>query len=286
MVEKSPFPEEWQTEYLSAYLKVMKLWGVEYQSYEVETSFGTTHLNLSGSDTKPPLILLHAAAVSSVEWYANAAVLSQHFNILAIDTMGDCGWSRPQKQIKSREQYNQWLLEIIDHFQLEKINIMGHSYGGWLALNFAMSNPERLDKLVLLAPAASITSFKLFMQIALRMPNLPIMPSTEKTLKMMAHRDYQPPNEFITFMDIVNKHCRPKMVFPTVYTDKELQSVTTPTLLLVGDEEKIYSPLKAVERARKNIPNLKSEIIMKAGHTLNMEQPDIVNSKVIQFLNK
>lgn len=286
MVEKSPFPEEWQTEYLSAYLKVMKLWGVEHQSYEVETSFGTTHMTLSGMETKPPLILLHAASVSSAGWYANAAALSEHFNLMAIDTIGDCGWSRPHTQIKDKEQYNQWLLEIMDHFQMEKTNIMGHSYGGWLSLNFAISNPKKIEKLVLLAPAASITPYKLFMKIAMKMPKLPIGISTEKTLKMMANPDYQPQTEFIEFMDIVLKYCKPKMVSPTVFTDKELQSITSPTLLMVGDQEKIYSPLKAVERARKYIPNFKSDIILKAGHNLPMEQPEIVNSKVIQFLIK
>ncbi|QUH23785.1 alpha/beta hydrolase [Methanobacterium alkalithermotolerans] len=285
MAEKNQFiPREAQEEYLQAYLNVMKLWKVEYQSLEVETSFGTTHINFCGSKDNPPLLLLHAASVSSAEWYANVKELSKDFYLIAPDTIGDCGWSRCHAEMENRDHYNQWLMEIMDHLHLEKSHIMGHSYGGWLALNLAISHPEKLDKMVLLAPAASLAPFNLIIKMALKMPRLPLMPSAEKTLKMMAAKDFEPPIEFVELMDVVNRHFKPKMVFPTVYSDPELQNIKNPTLLLMGDQEKIYPPLKAVKRARKLIPNVKSEIIIDAGHILNMEKPEEVNSRVIKFL--
>jgi pimeloyl-ACP methyl ester carboxylesterase len=287
MVEKSHFPEsEWQQEYLTAYLKVMNLWGIEYDSYEVETSFGTTHINLCGPEDAPPVILLHAASVSSAEWYANAAAWSHHFRLIAVDTIGDCGWSRANKVPKSREDYNKWLLEIMDNFEMDKAHIIGHSYGGWLALNFAIAYPEKVDKMVLLAPAASIQPFKLLYKLGLKMSRLPVNISAEKLLKMMASRDYEPDPNFVKLMDVVNRHCRPKMLFPTVYSDDELGKISNPTLLLLGDQESIYAPIKAMKRARKLIKNLKYEIILQAGHTLNMEQSELVNAKVIKFLKK
>lgn len=286
MADKSSFPQsEWQNEYLTAYLKVMKLWKVEHQSYEVETSFGTTHINLCGPEDAPPLILLHAASVSSAEWYANVGPWSQQYKILAVDTIGDCGWSRATKIPEKREDYNQWLLEIMDYFDMDKASFIGHSYGGWLAINMAISNPEKIDKLVLLAPAASVQPFKLLIKLGLKMPKLPINVSAKNILKMMSARDFHPKEEYIELMEVVNKNCRPEMIFPTVYSDDELQSIVNPTLLLLGDQESIYSPLKAVKRARKFIPNLKSDIILQAGHILNMEQPEKVNSKVLKFLN-
>ncbi len=286
MADQSSFPQsEWQNEYLTAYLKVMKLWKVEHQSFEVETSFGTTHINICGPEDAPPLILLHAASVSSAEWYANVGAWSQQYRILAVDTIGDCGWSRATRIPKNREDYNQWLLEIMDNFDMDKASFIGHSYGGWLAMNMAISNPEKINKLILLAPAASIQPFKFLIKLGLKMPKLPVNVSAAKILKMMSARDFQPKEEYIELMEVVNKSCRPEMVFPKVYSDKELQSITNPTLLLLGDQESIYSPLKAVKRARKLIPNLKSDIILQAGHILNMEQPEMVNSKVLKFLN-
>ncbi|PKL68549.1 MAG: hypothetical protein CVV28_00045 [Methanobacteriales archaeon HGW-Methanobacteriales-1] len=286
MAHESSFPQsEWQNEYLTAYLKVMKLWKVEHQSYEVETSFGTTHMNICGPENAPTLILLHAASVGSSEWYANVASWCKDFRILAIDTIGDCGWSKATKKMEKREDYNEWLLEIMDNFDLDKASFIGHSYGGWLAMNMAIFNPDKVDKLVLLAPAASIQSFKFLIKLGLKMPKLPVNISAEKILKMMAAGDFQPKAEFIDLMDVVNRNCRPEMVFPTVYSDNELKSITNPTLLLLGDQESIYSPLKAVKRARKFIPNIKSDIILHAGHLLNMEQAEKVNYKVLKFLN-
>lgn len=285
MANESSFPQpEWQNEYLTAYLKVMKLWKVEHQSYEVETSFGTTYMNICGPEKAPTLILLHAASVGSGEWYANVESWSKHYRILAIDTIGDCGWSKATKRIETAEEYNEWLLEIMDNFNLEKASFIGHSYGGWLAINMAISNPDRVDKLVLLAPAASIQPFKLLVKIGLKMPKLPVNISAEKILKAMSARDFEPKKEYLELMDVVNRNCRPDILFPTVYSNKELESIKNHTLLLLGDQESIYSPLKAVERARKYIPNIKSEIILQAGHLLNMEQPEKVNSRVLKFL--
>lgn len=286
MANESSFPQsEWQNEYLTAYLKVMKLWKVEHQSYEVETSFGTTHMNICGPEDAPTLILLHAASVGSAEWYANVSEWSKNFRILAIDTIGDCGWSRATKKMEKREDYNEWLLEIMDNFGLDKANFIGHSYGGWLAMNMAISNPDKVNKLVLLAPAASIYSFKFLIKLGLKMPKLMPNISAEKILKMMSAADFQHKSELIELMDVINRNCRPEMVFPTVYSEDELKMITNPTLLLLGDQESIYSPLKAVKRARKFIPNLKSDIILQAGHLLNMEQAEKVNYKVLKFLN-
>ena len=286
MADENSFPQpEWQNEYLTAYLKVMKLWEVEHQSYEVETSFGTTHMNICGPEEAPPLILLHAASVGSAEWYANVASWAKNFRIFALDTIGDCGWSRAIKKMENQEDYNQWLIEIMEYFNLDKASFIGHSYGGWLGMNLAIFHPDKVDKLVLLAPAASIKPFKLLIKLGLKMPRLPFNISAEKVLKMMAAKNFQPEQAYIELMDVVNNNCRPEMIFPTVYSDEELQRITCPTLLLLGDQESIYSPLKAARRARKFLPNLKSEIILQAGHILNMEQPDKVNYKVLNFLN-
>ncbi len=282
-MEEKNIPVEVQEEYLQAYLKVMNLWGLEHHSEEIENSWGTTHINICGSKDNHPLLLLHAASINSAQWYANVKAWSKHFRLITVDTLGDCGWSRPNQDLENKTQYNKWLVDLIDQLGLDKPHILGHDYGGWLAMNLAISNPEILDKMVLLAPAASIIPLNLSTKINWKMSALPFISPLSKTSRLISKNDLVE-KEFLELLDAAKRSCKSKILYPSVFSDLELLNISNPTLLLIGDQDKMYSPLKAVNRAREFIPNLKSEIIINTGHFLNLEQPEVVNSKVINFL--
>ena len=64
-------------------------------------------------------------------------------------------------------------------------------------------------------------------------------------LKAIAAKGTGLEETFIHLMEMVTRYCIPATMFPTVYTDKELRQIELPTLLLIGDREKIYHPKKA-----------------------------------------
>jgi pimeloyl-ACP methyl ester carboxylesterase len=101
--------------------------------------------------------------------------------------------------------------------------------------------------------------------------------------KMIASKGAVFEETFIHHMEMVTRHCVPATMFPTVFADEELKQIDLPALLLIGDGEKIYNLKKAVERAKRLIPNLTAEIIPNAGHTLNMEQPETINAHILKF---
>lgn len=90
---------------------------------------------------------------------------------------------------------------------------------------------------------------------------------------------------FIHLMEEVTRSCSPATIYPTVYTDVELKQIDLPALLLIGAGDKIYNPQKAVDRAQRLMPNLNAEIIPEAGHLLIMDQPKIINARILQFLS-
>ena len=77
-----------------------------------------------------------------------------------------------------------------------------------------------------------------------------------------------------------------RLVRPTVLTDQELGGITRPVFFLVGENERLYSPGKAVERLSRVAPAVKTEVSPRAGHDLTFVQPELVNLKVIEFLDK
>jgi pimeloyl-ACP methyl ester carboxylesterase len=89
---------------------------------------------------------------------------------------------------------------------------------------------------------------------------------------------------FIRLMGEVTRYCSPATVYPTVFSDQELKRIELPSLLLIGAMDKIYNPHKAIERAQRWMPVLTAEIISNAGHLLIMDQPEIINARILKYL--
>ena len=76
------------------------------------------------------------------------------------------------------------------------------------------------------------------------------------------------------------------MIVASMLTDKDLQSLKVSLLFLVGENEKIYSAQKAVQRLHRVAPQIKAEIIPHAGHDLWAVQADLVTRKILAFLDE
>jgi len=275
---------EGRAKYMAAYEAMFSLWTVPYDAIDVKTSYGSTHINVSGPSDGHPLVLLHAVSLSSTAWFANIAELSANHRVYAVDGIGDAGKSIAECLIEKRLDYAEWLREVFDGLNIDKGYLLGHSYGGWLALNMALAYPQRLRKIVLLAPGASIYPMKFLTNLGLRLPFKIRIPA-RSVFKMIAPKGTVFEEKFIHLMEMVTKYCVPATIFPTVYTDDELKRIELPVQLLIGAEEKIYNPKKAIDRAQRWMPDLTAEIIPNVGHTLNMEQPETINARILKFLN-
>ena len=150
----------------------------------------------------------------------------------------------------------------------------------------ALAYPERLRKIVLLAPAASFRPLGFMTKLILHLAEFKIHPPVKSFLQVAAAKGTVLEETFIHHMEEVTRYCRTATsVWPTVYTDAELKQIELPALLLIGAGEKIYNPRKAIDRAQRWIPHLRAEIIPNAGHLLIMDQPEIINARILEFLS-
>jgi pimeloyl-ACP methyl ester carboxylesterase len=70
----------------------------------------------------------------------------------------------------------------------------------------------------------------------------------------------------------------------TPFADDELKTLNMPVLLLIGDHD-IINNEKSVEKAKKLLPHIETIIIKNAGHFLSIDQSEIVNARILDFLN-
>jgi pimeloyl-ACP methyl ester carboxylesterase len=261
---------------------------------DITNRFGVTHVVASGSKNAPPLVLLHGYSATLTMWAPNIAELSKGHRVYAIDIIGQPGKSVTNEPIRNAVDYVAWLTAILDVLQLQKVSLAGMSYGGWVALNYAIKAPQRVQSLVLLSPAASL--LPLVKQFALRGMVMMLLP-TRFTVGAFMHwlgfkdgsgdptgRETRAID--LTFLGL--KHFRfPREtahIAPTVFSDLVLRALQVPTLLLIGEHEVIYDPAKALSRARRLIPHLEGELLAACSHDMSIRLHRLVDARVIEFL--
>jgi len=280
--------------YLKRYDLRGQMWPVTSETRAVDTSYGQTFVRISGPPEAPPLVLLPSAAASSLIWMTNVEALSQHHRVYAVDNIYDFGRSVCTRNIKSTDDLMSWLDDLFDALHLkDNVNLMGLSYGAWLTNQYALRSPNRLSKIVMCAPPATLFPFpagwawrgllaliphRHFMRSMTRWMFPDLTQKTDDTSKRLV-------NDLIEDAFIGMRCFKFRMpIAPTVLTDDELASISVPTLFLVGEHEVLYPAQKAVERLRNAAPSITAEIIPNAGHDLTIVQADVVNNRVLEFL--
>ncbi len=281
--------QEGKSAYLAAYDSAMRLWPVPFESRQVATRFGSTHVVVSGSPESPPLVLLHAATgFGATQWYPNAAGISERCRMYAVDFIGSAGKGTQTRPLLTRADCADWLADVIDALGLTRTDVVGSSQGGWLALNLALLQPDRVGALVLLAPAGSIVPIRPLMRLFIRLG--PMMPAWTgpPSIKALFGGRASVDDRIVTLLTLHLKHFRyqQKAVFPTAFPDDELRRLEPPTLLLVGDHEKIYRPESTLKKAARLLPDVAAELVAGAGHLINMERPQFVDKRLLRFLSE
>ncbi|GGH27036.1 alpha/beta fold hydrolase [Paenibacillus segetis] len=266
------------------YEQSLALWSVPYKTWYEPTRFGQTHIISCGPDDGEPLILLHAMGFSSTVWFPNIEVLAQRYKVYAIDFIGDLNRSAPSILPANRDECGEWLDEVLDRLEVTDCIIGGISYGGYLAINYAIYATHRIQRLFLLSPAASFVPLhKQFIYRIIVMNAIPMKWSVHHFIKWLSKHKLNK-----TLIDQFHAAFRygslSLRVPPGVYSDDELKRLDMPILLLLGDQEVISDANLAYTRATQLCKNIYAEIIPGAGHLLNLEKPEYVNMKINEFL--
>ncbi len=277
---------EGEAKTIAAYDAALAHWPVSYTELDLPTRFGDTHIIASGTDGAKPIILLHGQNSSAISWIYTISDLSRDFKAYAIDTIGDMGKSKPVRLPSSREDYSTWLLEIFDQLKVEKADLIGISYGGFLGVNFALTFPDRLNHIVLLAPGIPNFGSPTMQWANYGMPMMLLQSrfTAKRFINGISMKGYSPEDPVHEQMILGMINMKKLSFMRPVFTDEELKRMSVPTLLLIGDHEIMYEPHKALDSASRLIPNLKTELIPNASHFLIRDQPELTNAHILNFL--
>ncbi len=274
--------------YRAAYDASLALWPIAYRASFLQTPFGLTHVVSSGDAAGEPIVLLHAASLSAVQWYPQAVALGHRHRLVAVDIMGDIGCSTQTRPIHARVDAAAWLAAVLDALDLERGVLVGSSFGGFLAANLAVREPTRVSALVLLAPAATLQPFATMARLFIRLGSRIALPSAVRP-GLRAMMGGSLPDERLvkqTELGVAGFRYDHAGIFPDELPDAELRQIRSRTLVLVGTEERIYDARAAVTRARAVIPEVSAALLPGLGHLPGLQAASAVNDRIVRFLSE
>ncbi len=150
-----------QAEYHRAYQHTVDaLWPVAVEHASLPTRFGTTHALVSGPPDASPVFLFHGAGLSATSWYRTVGPLAERFRVIAVDHVFDRGLGEQSAIVGGEGEAAMWVADLLAACGERSASLVGLSQGAWVAAATARYHPELVDRLVLLAPAATIAAFR------------------------------------------------------------------------------------------------------------------------------
>jgi len=283
--------QRWEERYFASYAAVLEQWPISFEERRIETSFGVTNVMVSGPEDAYPLVLLHGGGSTSTIWFPNIKSLSQSFRTYTIDIIGDFGKSPTENPPESRQQSADWLCQVLDGLGLQEVHLAGISYGAYLSTHFTIHHPGKVQKLVLLSPAATLQplslKFALFTLGTLLFPFRPrwLCRALIQQNNVTKVHDLLLEQAIIGIKGVRLAPTALHKVPPVVIEDEEWKMLKIPILLLMGDKEwTCQKPKQALERFRRLAVFGEAEMLENAGHVLNADHPKWVNQRIVDFL--
>ncbi|MEU4209253.1 alpha/beta fold hydrolase [Streptomyces sp. NPDC026206] len=271
---------------LAAYDRAMESWPEPREERDVQTGSGTTRVHCYGTGDGTPVVLLHGQCAAPAEWGPNVAALAEGRTVLAVDRVGEPGYSTQTAPIRTQDATAAWLEEVLAGLGLERAHLVGHSYGGWVALNQAVRFPGRVASVTAydppraLAPLkpgfvlGAVAGFVLGEKFQRRWLSRLIgetgasaeVDEAQARLSLEAMRGF-----------------RVRLLPPPGMSDDELRSIAAPVLVMLGGGSRVHDARRAEARARRLMPDVRTEVVPGAGHGMPVE---LLNNRVPAFLRE
>ena len=246
-----------------------------------------------------PLVWSHEFAGSHESWETQVRFFTRRYQVI---TYAARGWP-PSDVPSDPESYSQEhvvndLYLLLRHIGIDQAHIGGLSMGGSVALNFGIAHPEMARSLIVASAGSGTTNREEFLTNGQALSDRLISEGMEPVANDYARSDNRlqllrkDPRGWEEFHRLLAAHSALGsaltyrgfiMKRPTIYAlEVKLRRLRVPTLIMIGDEdEPCIEPAVFMKR---NIPGSGLSVFPQSGHTINLEEPNLFNRTVLDFL--
>ncbi len=242
-----------------------------------------TAVDLLCDGSGPPLLYLHGAGAGG-RWLTFQERLAEWFTVLAPSHPGH-GASPAAEWIEHISDLAFHYLDLLDTLGLERVHVVGASFGGWIAAEMAAMASHRLESMTLIDPVGiKVEGWIYPFLFGMELPQL----VATVFHNPMAALALAPPDMSIESLAVLYRQntalarvaWNPYLYNPLLR--RRLARITTPTLLCWGAHDRL-APLVCAETWRKEIPGAVLRVFGESGHVPHLEEPEAVAAAVIEF---
>lgn len=236
-----------------------------------------------------PIVLIHSGGADMRDWTYLAPLLAKENKVVTFDGRGVGKSPMPNKHVN----YVEDLLSLMDYLEIKQATIIGHSIGGQVATDFALNYPERVTKLVVIAP--SLSGFNYSNEFNHHMNSIiEAAPNIDKMLEIALHtptyqvvinslhKDLTVQMLRLHFQHILQWPPDLCISWPQPPANERLGELKPKTLFIIGKQE-IQDNFLVAERFQE-VPEICFVEIDDADHLVTLTHPEELYEKITSFM--
>jgi pimeloyl-ACP methyl ester carboxylesterase len=282
---------EGQKAYEEAYAEAIADLPRPTQTHDIPTRYGTVRVYEwinEQNRSKTPAVFLPGRSSGVPMWSANLPPIAATRPVYAMDALGDAGLSKQTVVLKDGADQASWVNQVLIALQLESVHLVGHSFGGWAAANYASRYPKRVATLTLLEPVVTFVGFNWDVYIKTIPLSLPFLPkewrgSFLEDVGGTTEIDLNDPVARMIASGI--EYYVAKLPAPEQLSNEQLRSWNMPVFVAMAGKSVLHDSAKAIAVASENVKHVKAKLWANATHSLPMDVASELNQEMLNFMN-
>ncbi len=268
--------------YLTQYEELRALSPQPDAVHDVPTEFGTVRVYQHGPDAGVPVVLIHGFFLTSAMWWDQVAGLTSDFTVYAMDMLGQPGAGIQSRTMFTSADSARCIDAALEGLGLHDVHLVGHSYGGWLAVHTAARVPGRLATVTLVDPASTVARLSAKFWLSLALQGRPGSARARRAATWITGHH--------TLAELFGagfaEFAPPVRTPPSRLTsDHVLRSVDIPVQVLLAGNT-VHNSGHGIARIRSVVPAWRYHLWPNASHALPVELPDEVNDSIRRFVTE
>lgn len=255
---------------------------------------GRWNIRYHASGRGPNLVLIHGIGADLFCWRRVIPLLNKKFRVIALDLPGFGGSSKFGDEAYGLDDQVERLQRFLTVLHVQRAFLVGNSMGGNVALWYARTYPDRIERIAVIAPAVSPKLVPLDLQ-KLAWLSKPAAKLVNRTALNLAHR------LTVAKQDRVNRE-RVEETYKTYANNPDavasflrataairddrlpdgLAELRVPALLLRGGRDRIV-PQLVIDKLERILPEVESYLHESGGHHLQEDEPEWVTERLVAF---
>ena len=258
-------------------------------------------LNVEVAGQGPALVALHGFTGSASTWRPLAQAVGREYAVVAIDILGHGLSAKPNEPARyAMERTIEDVLGVLDALSIATAHWLGYSMGGRIALSLALAAPERCNSVVLESASAGVPDAKERKARVVSDESLAGMLERDGIEAFVDYWESLPlwasqrrlPEEVRRALRAQRLASDPVGLAGSLrglgsgaqpYVGDALARLTVPACFTAGEEDTRYADV--AQSMAGTVQEGQAVVVLKAGHAVHLEQPDIFHTTVREFVN-